>query len=87
MPSPPAATKKMFWIACCAFAVPTGFFSGWVAVLEINLNGLHLEEVDESVASRIGTLQIVAGCVAGLVAAVMRDRYFKKQLKAVICCM
>ena len=80
-------THRRFWTVCLSFGVPTGVFGGWIVVLDLNLQSLQIEEIDQNVASLIGTLQIVAGCVVGILVSALNDRCFKRQLKRAILAM
>ncbi|XP_062521351.1 solute carrier family 49 member 4 homolog [Corticium candelabrum] len=72
--------RKQFWLVCIAYGICTGTFSGWGAILDVNLKHFG---IDEAEAGWIGFYSNVAGSVAGLLFSGIAD-YLKRRTKVVL---
>jgi len=74
---------RRFWIVVICMTIPTGIFSAWLLVLDINLDDLGF---DQGNAAWIGLGSVCAGCFAGISSGRIADA-FPGKLKQIIICL
>lgn len=77
---------KRNWLLCIACGVPTGFYGGWSAVLDLNLRAFGLDEIQ---VGWLGCLSTASGCFFGILISAISDRFagrLKQFIISMYCC-
>ncbi|XP_041371757.1 solute carrier family 49 member 4-like isoform X2 [Gigantopelta aegis] len=64
-----------FWLVALAYSIPVGLYSGWSAVLDINLSSINISQ-DE--AGWLGFYSTVGGCLAGVTISRVADIFLRR---------
>ena len=78
-----SAANARLWAVATAFALPLGVYSGWGAVLAINLNSFGISAID---AGWFGCWMTLSGCVGGVVVGTLTDRFRGHMKSAILAC-
>ena len=71
------------WAIAFAFAMPLGVYSGWGAVLAINLQEF---EISALAAGWLGCAMTLVGCFAGVIIGAWADRFRGNMKGAILVC-
>ncbi len=75
--------SKQFWILSLSFAVPTGFSSGLVSILDSDLNVIGVSQIS---AGWMGFLSGIIGNIIALVLGIFSDTFTKHMKCLVLSC-
>merc|ERR1711953_1299398 len=62
---------REFQMLVLAFGIPTGWYTGWIAALDVNLSNHGIEE---STASHIGAASVCGSVIVGIMFSCIADR-------------